>query len=152
MEQRVLVNLCRLLGSTIAAHIRRYHPEPGFGEGSKLMTPRVPTFGEPVTQQNRWPATLLRNVHADAVGYDDSLPCVQRCHLGVLSRLSRSRPRGGSRCWVVDDFDRKDGREPAEPDHRLSPRPRGDRHVADLLFYHPRLSLLRAWILINLAA
>src|SRR6516164_6005926 len=140
MEQRVLVNLCRLLGSTIAAHIRRYHPEPGFGEGGKLVTPRVPTFGEPVTQQNRWPATLLRNVHADAVGYDDSLSCLQRCHLGVSSRLSRSRPRGGRAAGSSTILT-------ARMAASRPPRPRGDRHVADLLFYHPRLSLLRAWIL-----
>jgi hypothetical protein len=46
------------------------------------------------------------------MNYDDSLSCLQCCHLSVSSRLSRSCPRGGLRCRVVDDFDRKDGREP----------------------------------------
>jgi hypothetical protein len=58
----------------------------------------------------------------------------------------------GRACRVVDNFDRKDGREPAaNPTIAYRPRPRGDRHVADSLRYHRRPNLLRAWILINLA-
>src|SRR5262249_36156878 len=71
-------------------HSRAYQarsPGTRLREGGKLMTPRVPAFGKPVAQQKHWPATLLHKVHADVVGYDNSLSWHHRCYRGVSSQL-----------------------------------------------------------------
>src|SRR5580704_8064132 len=59
MEERVLIYLRRLVGSTVATHVGRHRVEPRLRESAELMAPRVPGLGKAVTEddQHTWPCS-----------------------------------------------------------------------------------------------
>ncbi len=74
MQQRVPVDLRRLVGPPVAAQVGCDRTEPGCGEGRQLMAPRIPNLGKAVAQQDQRAFALLRDMHADAVGIDGAMP------------------------------------------------------------------------------
>jgi hypothetical protein len=65
MEERVLIDLTRLVGATIAAQIRRDGVETSLGQGCKLMPPGIPAFGKSVAEHNQRTRARFGQVHPD---------------------------------------------------------------------------------------
>jgi hypothetical protein len=69
--------------------------EAGHSQRAQLMPPGIPAFGKAMTQQDRRSISLLCDVHADAIGFDDPMLCLGYCHLGPIPLISfRRRPSG----------------------------------------------------------
>ena len=81
VEQCVAVDLWWGVGLTVATHIGRDRMKTSRRQGAQLMPPGIPAFGKAVAQQDRRPGPLLGNVHADAVGLDHVVRCLDHCLL-----------------------------------------------------------------------
>jgi hypothetical protein len=97
MKDRVLIDRLRPVALAVTAHIGRDDVESRRGERSDLMAPRIPAFRKAMAQHDQRPGTLLGDIDADAVGFND--PLRRLCH-GRSSRAGlrqRFRPRDRQR-------------------------------------------------------
>ncbi len=81
------VDRLRFVTFSVAAHVRRDHPEPRLGDGPDLVAPRIPQLRKAVHQDDERSLTLDGGAHRDAVRVE-SLECE-----GGASCLS-----GGAEC------------------------------------------------------
>jgi hypothetical protein len=113
MHQRVLVDILRTVGLTVAAHVRSNGMEPSICQCVQLVTPRVPRLGKPVAEEYERALALFGEMDANPVRRNEpvsrwllSAECHQR-------RARDSRP---------DDTSHGTERGPADessPRHRV---------------------------------
>ena len=73
VQQRVLINRLGTICLSVAAHIRRHRLKAGVRKRLQLVTPRIPRFGEAVTQQHQRARAAFRHVHANAIRFDEPM-------------------------------------------------------------------------------
>src|SRR4029434_9089738 len=98
VQERVLLDTLRPVGLAVAAHVGSHRPVARGGERRQLMAPRIPGFGETVTEEDERTRPLLGDVHADAVGLDGPVQAIGHAGTGRgqtwAGRSTRPRPRG----------------------------------------------------------
>src|SRR5262249_56639407 len=67
---RVPGDLVRSVRRTVASHVRGYRVIAGGRERRKLVPPRIPGFGKPVTEDDEGARALLGEMYADTVRLD----------------------------------------------------------------------------------
>lgn len=93
MEEHVSIDLWRLVGSTIAAHVGRHRVEPGLREGAELMAPGVPALRKSMTEDDQRACALLGHVHPDAVRLNRAmLDLRHRCRSPLGDPLAHPTP------------------------------------------------------------
>lgn len=84
MEDGVSIDRLRAVALSVAAHIGRHDPESRFRKGWNLMAPGIPRLREAVAEDDRRPGSLLGDIDADAVRFDDA--CNRLRHIGLFCR------------------------------------------------------------------
>ena len=71
VRHRVSVNIMRLIGAAITAHIDRARGETSSSQRRKLMAPRIPTLRKTVHEYDKRPLALHGGADLDTVGLND---------------------------------------------------------------------------------
>ena len=61
------------VGCAVAALVGGDDAKSLVGQGSELVTPRVPELGEAVAEHHQWPLAQFGDVHGDAIGGDRAM-------------------------------------------------------------------------------
>jgi hypothetical protein len=97
VQQRVLVDRFRVVGLTVASHIKRDSMESRRRQRGKLMSPRVPGFWKAVAQDNKRSIALFGEMKMNPICDDGAM----RNATGRL-RIDRTGLSDSAGCYRAD--------------------------------------------------